>query len=208
MPPSGWRRTAPKRPNCRGWAGGKSRRCSCCKGAPDGLPMAVLGERGITSAALTRLKALGLVAIRETSASIAIRSSTRFRRSKPFGHVNATDDQRRALRTAAAARRASRVRRRAPARRDRQRQDRGLSAARRCRPQKWPRRPGAGARDRADAAGRRSVPCPIRRRGGHSAQRVVRRRAPRSMASHPPRRRRRRDRHAIGGLRTARDSPA
>ena len=35
------------------------------KGAPDGLTMPALGERGITSAALTRLKTLGLVAIRE-----------------------------------------------------------------------------------------------------------------------------------------------
>jgi len=35
------------------------------KGAADGLTMPALGERGITGAALTRLKALGLVAIRE-----------------------------------------------------------------------------------------------------------------------------------------------
>lgn len=34
-------------------------------GAPDGLPASTLAERGITSAALSKLKALGLVAIRE-----------------------------------------------------------------------------------------------------------------------------------------------
>jgi primosomal protein N' (replication factor Y) len=34
------------------------------KGAPDGLPASALSERGITSAALTRLKTLGLVSIR------------------------------------------------------------------------------------------------------------------------------------------------
>jgi primosomal protein N' (replication factor Y) len=35
------------------------------KGAPDGLPVPPLAERGITSAMLTKLKALGLVSIRE-----------------------------------------------------------------------------------------------------------------------------------------------
>ena len=48
------------------------------------------------------------------------------------------------------------------------------------------------------------VPPGVRRARGDSAQRPLRRRAPRSVAPHPPRRRRRRRRHALGGVRAAR----
>ena len=67
-----------------------------------------------------------------------------------------------------------------------------------------PPRARAGAGDRAHARRGRRVPRALRRTRGDSAQRPVRRRASRSMASHPPRRRRRRRRHAIGGVRAAR----
>jgi primosomal protein N' (replication factor Y) len=68
------------------------------KGAPDGLTMPVLTERGITSAALSKLKTLGLVSIREERVD-----------RDPFEHAvsairpqaprEATPDQRRALET-------------------------------------------------------------------------------------------------------------
>ena len=66
------------------------------KGAPDGLPMSVLVERGITSSAATRLKALGLVAMRNDRVDRdpfehAVSAS------KPFEAREPTDDQRRAL---------------------------------------------------------------------------------------------------------------
>ena len=51
-----------------------------------------------------------------------------------------------------------------PSRRHRQRQDRGLPAARRASPRPGPPRPRAGARDRPDAAARRSVSRAVRRR--------------------------------------------
>ncbi len=68
------------------------------KGAPDGVAAPVLTERGITGAALSRLKTLGLVAIREERidrdpfehAASAV---------KPQAPRDATPDQRRALET-------------------------------------------------------------------------------------------------------------
>ena len=66
------------------------------RGVPDGMPVPALADRGITSAALSRLKALGLVAIREERLD-----------RDPFPHAvaspagadarDATDDQRHAL---------------------------------------------------------------------------------------------------------------
>ena len=65
-------------------------------GAPDGLPTSALAERGITSPALARLKALGLVVIRSDRVDRdpfehAVSAS------KPFEPREPTDDQRRAL---------------------------------------------------------------------------------------------------------------
>ena len=96
----------------------------------------------------------------------------------------------------------------AAARRDRQRQDRGLPAARRA-------VIGSGRRVlmlvpeiAPDAGAGRPVPRALRRARGDSAQRPLRRRAPRSVAPDPPRRRRRRRRHAVGGVRAARRARA
>ena len=113
---------------------------------------------------------------------------------------------RRALEHAAAAGRRASVSRRADARRDRQRQDRGLPAACRCRQ----RSSGRGVLMLVpEIALTPQVAALFRARfgagGRHSAQRPVGRRAPRSVASHPPRRCRRRDRHALGGVRAARE---
>ena len=69
-----------------------------------------------------------------------------------------------------------------------------------------PRRADAGAGDRADATGGGAVSRAVWPGRGDSAQRLVRRRAPRSVASHPPRRRRRGDRHALGGVCAAGES--
>jgi primosomal protein N' (replication factor Y) len=66
------------------------------RGSPDGLPASTLAERGITSAALTRLKTLGLVAIRRDRVdrdpfTHAVSAS------KPSEPRQPTDAQRRAL---------------------------------------------------------------------------------------------------------------
>jgi primosomal protein N' (replication factor Y) (superfamily II helicase) len=66
------------------------------QGAPDGLPAPALAERGITSAALTRLKALGLVAVRKDRVDRdpfehAVSAA------KPYEPREPTADQRRAL---------------------------------------------------------------------------------------------------------------
>ena len=173
------------------------------KGAPDGLPTPELTARGISSAAVIAAQDAGTGQRFARARSIAIRSTRGLRASRRTAIRDADARTAARARHAAAAGGARSVPRRAPARRHRQRQDRGLSAPRR-------RGPAAGRGVLMlvpEIALTPAVAALFRARFGaarrHSAQRAVRRRAARSVASHPPRRRRRRHRHAVGDFRAA-----
>src|ERR1019366_8018263 len=87
------------------------------------------------------------------------------------------------------------------ARRHRLRQDRGLPERHRSGTRLWPQRAAAGPGNRPDPRRRRPVLQPLRRSRRHSAQRLQRFRARRSVAPHPLGRGGRGGGHALRGLR-------
>ncbi len=175
------------------------------KGAADGLTMPALRERGVSSAALTRLKTLGLVALRDDRVD-----------RDPFEHAvsairphavrEPTEEQQGALDqllplAAAQAFHVALIH--------------GVTGSGKTevylRLADAVRRAGRGVLMLVpEIALTPQVAALFRARfgagGGDSAQRLVRWRAPRSVASHPPRRRRRRDWHALRGVCAAGES--
>ena len=145
MPPSGSPRTAPKPPSCRRLGKRQVEALHLLKGAPDGLTTPAAGR--------ARHHQRDAVAAEGAGPGRDSRRADRSRsvRARGLGDQAAGAARRDArsatrARDAAAAGRRAGVPRRARSRRDRQRQDRGLLAARRCGPATRPRRADARAR--------------------------------------------------------------